>query len=89
MSECEQQGRKAAAKKWWASYRSSVQIHRVWLFIWIALVPVSLLLKDNVAWVVFMSHWAILSGEASAVLAGKSAEEASDEMIEKCEKCGK
>lgn len=45
---------------------SKTQFHRWLKWFWVALIPVSYLLKDSIIWVVFMSHYAIVVGHWSA-----------------------
>jgi hypothetical protein len=36
------------------------RLHQVMKWLWVALIPVSYLLRESVVWVVLMSHYAIL-----------------------------
>jgi len=51
---------------WWSTASSSVVFHRRAKWFWTALIPVSYFLKDAVAWVTFMSHYAIITGHWSS-----------------------
>lgn len=51
---------------WWATAASSVQFHRSAKWLWTVLIPVSYVLRDVVAWVTFMSHYAIITGHWSS-----------------------
>lgn len=64
-------------KEWWDSPEGDLAIH-LWLKrLWWVLIPFSYLLRNNIAWVVLMSHYAIIvshwAGEegAKATLAAK------------------
>lgn len=68
---------------WWATARSSLVMHRRMKWFWVALIPLSYVLRNNIMWVVFMSHYAIVTGHWSAEEAAKAEvrveeEEASD-----------
>ncbi len=58
--------------EWWASARSSVVTHRRAKWFWIWLIPISYIYRENVAWVVFMSHYAIIASHAAAEEAAKT-----------------
>lgn len=65
--------------EWWATPRSSVLVHRWLKWFWVLIIPLSFLWRDVVAWVVFMSHYAIVVGHWSgeeAALATEKVDEA-------------
>jgi hypothetical protein len=45
--------------------QTMVKIHRSLLILWAALLPLSLVLRESIFWVVFMSHYAIVVGHWS------------------------
>lgn len=36
------------------------------MWVWVALIPLSYVMKDSVVWVVFMSHYAIIAAHMAA-----------------------
>jgi len=58
-------------RSWWSTARSSLVVHRSLKWVWIALIPLSIYWRENVFWVVIMSHYAILVGHWSAEEATK------------------
>ena len=36
------------------------KLHRILKWVWVAMIPVSLWLRESLLWIVFMSHYAIL-----------------------------
>jgi hypothetical protein len=60
-------------RKWWATASSSVTVHRRAKWFWVALIPFSYVARDSVAWVTFMSHYAIVTGHWSSEEAAMSA----------------
>lgn len=59
---------------WWGTAHSSVVTHRRLKWLWISLIPVSYFLRESVAWVVFISHYAPVVGEWSAEEAAQAAD---------------
>jgi hypothetical protein len=62
------------ARAWWRTAHSSVITHRTLKWLWVALIPLSYLLRTSVAWVVFISHYALVVGHWSSEEAAISAD---------------
>jgi hypothetical protein len=60
-------------RDWWATASSSVVFHRRAKWFWTLLIPFSYVMRESVAWVTFMSHYAIITGHWSSEEAAFSA----------------
>lgn len=69
-------------REWWHSADSSVKVHRVLKWLWIMPgIPISYMLRNSIAYLVFLSVYAIATGHWSAEQAGiveKKQEEAEE-----------
>jgi hypothetical protein len=58
--------------------RTMVRIHLGMLALWTLLIPLSFVLMNSVAWVVFMSHYAIIASHWSGWDAARAEKAAND-----------
>ena len=68
-------------KTWW-SWCTTVRVERTLCFLWICPgLPICYILRESIAWVVFMSAYAIIMGHRSTWVAAR-AEAATEQVIE-------
>lgn len=54
------------ARAWWATARSSMITHRRLKWLWVALIPVAYMLRNSIAFLTFLSVYAVIVGHWSS-----------------------